>query len=146
MEAGQSFSFKIFAHVANNPACVWPYVNTGKLTYVEWGSTHELYDDYPFQVIASPELKLSITKTVDKEYVSHGETVTYTIVYTNNGNVPLTNYTIVDYWPAMIQFVSANPSASDIINTANGTTIKWRFSTPLLPWKSGRIVATWIVR
>ena len=92
-----------------------------------------MYDDYPFQVIASPEMKLSITKTVDKEYVSHGETVTYTIVYTNNGNVPLTNYTIVDYWPAMIQFVSANPSASDITNTANGTTIKWRFNTPLLP-------------
>ena len=49
--AWQSFSFIIFASVANNPACVWYYINTWRLTYTEWGQQHTLYDDYDFEVI-----------------------------------------------------------------------------------------------
>ena len=145
--AWQSFNFTIFAHVADNPSCVWSYVNTGKLTYTEWGSTHTLYDNYPFRVVATPNINVSITKTVDKTYVHHGDTVTYTIVYTNNGTAPLTNYVVRDYWPAMVQFLWSTPATNDVVETSEGTTITWYFSnTPLAPWQSATIVATWKVR
>ena len=143
--AWQSFNFTIFAHIADNPSCVWSYVNTGKLTYTEWWTTHTLYDDYPFQVINTPNIKVSITKTVDKTYVHHGDLVTYTITYTNNGTAPLTNYVIRDYLPAMIQFVSSNPDTNDRVTTDEGMTITWHFSSPLWVWETRTITLVWRV-
>ena len=144
--AWQSFNFTIFAHIANNPSCVGSYVNTGKLTYTEWGNTHTLYDDYPFQVVATPNIKVDITKTVDKQYVNHWETVTYTITYTNNGTAPLSNYVIRDYWPAMVEFVSSTPHTDDIVTTNLWSTITWHFSQPLAVGETRTITAVWRVR
>jgi len=144
--AWQSFNFTIFAHIANNPSCVGSYINTWKLTYTEWGSTHVLYDNYPFKVVATPNIKVSITKTVDKTYVHHGDTVTYTITYTNNGTAPLTNYVVRDYWPAMVEFLSSTPATNDIVATNEWTTITWHFNTPLAAGASATITAIWKVR
>ena len=51
--AWESFSFKIFARVRNNPVCAWSYINTWVLEYDEWGKTHHLEDVHPFEVIGS---------------------------------------------------------------------------------------------
>lgn len=51
--AWESFSFKVFAKVKDDPRCAWYYINTWVLEYDEWGKTHHLEDVHPFEVIGS---------------------------------------------------------------------------------------------
>lgn len=56
---------------------------------------------------ASATSGLDLVKTVDKSTANPGDTVTYTLTYTNNGAGPLSNIVIFDVVPAYSLFVSA---------------------------------------
>ena len=122
---------KLYAKIANDQSCTWPYINTWKLTYQEWWETHTLYDDYPFKVVnGSAGYDVSIEKTVYPNNPSHGQDITYTITYRNIWTKPLTGYTITDNWPYDdVEFIRSKPNP----RFNDGKTITWFFTWPLAP-------------
>ncbi|MCD6493234.1 MAG: DUF11 domain-containing protein, partial [Archaeoglobaceae archaeon] len=68
---------------------------------------------------ASPHL--SIEKTPEIKIANSGETFTWTITITSDGNYKARNITLVDELPSNVNFVSANPYPNEV----NGKTLKW---------------------
>ncbi len=144
---GKSMVLHIDAHILNDASCVNPdYINTVSLTYTEaWSEKHD-QADYHFEVVWAPVVNVSLVKTADKTVVSSGDTIIYTIEYTNNGTVALDNYVLTDIWPAMVEFISATPFPNSIMNMNTWSILTWNFNTPLLPGESGEIVLEWLVQ
>lgn len=119
LPAWEAITLKIYANIADNPNCVWAYINTWKLTYEWW----EKFGTYKFIVVTDRpnEKDIQITKTANRRFVKSGDTVVYTIRYENTSNKPLVNYTITDSWPSELIFVNAIPQ-----ETSSGwNTITW---------------------
>ena len=70
---------------------------------------------------ASPHL--SIEKTPEIKIANSGETFTWTITITSDGNYKARNITLVDELPSNVDFVSANPSPDKKEN--NNRTLTW---------------------
>ena len=144
----KSFTFDIYASVVDSPSCVWAYINTWKLTYEEWWKSHILYDNHQFIVKDGwVEYDVSIEKTADREKVSRGGPIEYTIIYKNEWTKPLTGYRIVDNWPyndILVVGQQSIPAAREFIN--NFDTLTWVFSWVLAPWGTGKIIIQGTVR
>jgi len=84
--------------------------------------------DAPYEIV-SPSYTITKTRTTAQE-VEVGETVSFDIVITNDGNVPLTMVPLDDTWDATyLSFVSASPAEST--NTASS--LSWADLGPLAP-------------
>lgn len=127
----------LYAEIKNDSNCVWPYINTWKLTYQEWWKEYTLYDDYPFIVVTGwVWYDVSITKTANHNKVHHGQSIQYYIDYENIWSEPLTDYTIIDNWPYDdVEFISSDPKPLP----NDGKTITWFFTWSLAPWSGRRI-------
>ena len=144
---GDSLLLSISWHIANTPLCVYTgYENVVDLTYVELWVSYTGSAVYYFDVLNTPLANISLIKTVNVSSVSSWDNIIYTIRYQNIWNTTLTNYVLFDYWPAMINFVSATPFPSSILNLATWSTLQWNFNTPLTPGQTGEIVLEWIVK
>ncbi|UCC89647.1 MAG: DUF11 domain-containing protein [Anaerolineales bacterium] len=55
---------------------------------------------------------LHVVKTADTEIIEPGDTLTYSLWYSNTGNAPATGVVITDDLPAQLHFLSAEPSPS----------------------------------
>lgn len=66
---------------------------------------------------------LNLTKSVDKTSVDNGETVTFTLVVTNESDVPapVNGYTVQDYLPAGIDYLGSPTGPSGMVTTLSGT-------------------------
>jgi uncharacterized repeat protein (TIGR01451 family) len=64
----------------------------------------------------------TLVKSASKTIVNAGDTLKYTIVYTNDGNIAGTNVSIIDTLPAGSQFVSASSGGTHL----NGI-VTWNF-------------------
>jgi uncharacterized repeat protein (TIGR01451 family) len=62
-----------------------------------------------------------------------GDPVVFELVYKNNGTATITNYTIDDYRPGTLNFVSASPMPTTQTVTSGGSLLHWIFTTPLAP-------------
>jgi len=91
---------------------------------------------------------LQLVKTVDKPSARPGETITYTITYTNAGTAPLSDLFIADSTPHYTVFVSAaaGPLPADltavaITAPAAGETgaIRWTFTGTLAAGAGGTV-------
>lgn len=104
---------------------------------------------------SNPYIDLTIKKLfADTNSSSHapfvsGDTITFKLIVGNSGNVAATNFTVKDYLPTSIQYVSSTPNGVATPN-GNGTTITWTIPGPLAPGASteitlvGKILtATW---
>jgi uncharacterized repeat protein (TIGR01451 family) len=116
LEPGQSRSFTLPATASSNAS--GEIENVAVLTWN--GQTLRA----PAKVRVSPTVDLAITKRVNPSKVSPGDTVTYTIVATNNGPSAATGVTVSDDLPNGLVYVSASSSqgsvaASNGIVTAN---------------------------
>lgn len=94
---------------------------------------------------------LTLAKQVDKENVRPGETLTYTVTYTNQGAASLREVVIHDATPAYTRLVSiaagAPPegvSSVTVVAPAVGAAgaIRWEFSGELAPGASGAVTFT----
>src|SRR4029453_1712857 len=68
---------------------------------------------------------LAVIKTVSNATPNVGDTVTFTVIVTNNGPDSATNVTVNDLLPAGLTFVSATPSQG----TYNPLTGLWTMGT-----------------
>lgn len=142
-----SLNLYISGSITNNQACVNPdYENIINLRYTEMWVEYTDQANYHFAVNATPVANISLVKTANKNIVSSGDSITYTIIYQNMWNTALNSYVITDYWPGMIEFVSASPFPSSIVNLTTWANLIWNFYNPLLPWQTWQIIVQWKVK
>ena len=91
-------------------------------------------DDHPVDV--QPNADLAITKSDHPDPVVPGETLVYTLVYTNYGPSGAENVVVADTLPPEVTFVAADPTQSSGPNP-----LTWNLGT-LAAGDSGRIVIT----
>ena len=142
-----SINLYISWSILNSSSCVKPdYENIINLTYTELWIQHQDQAKYYFEVKPMPLANVSLIKTVDKSIVKSWDNVTYTVIYQNMWNTPLLSYNIVDYWPAMVNFISATPFPSNILNFNTWSVLTWLFNSQLLPGQTWQIILHWIVK
>ena len=93
--------------------------------------------------------ELKLVKAVDKSSAKPGDTLTYTVTYTNNSSAPLTSIVINDTTPAYTVFVSAVCGAlpsnitACVVNASppvNGTgNVQWTLTGSLNPQSIGTV-------
>jgi uncharacterized repeat protein (TIGR01451 family) len=91
---------------------------------------------------------LTLVKTVNKATAAPGETLTYTVTYSNTSSEPLNNIVIFDSTPAYTTFLSApvpqlppNLTGVNVTTPAVGASgsIRWTFSGTLSPSQSAAV-------
>jgi len=90
--------------------------------------------DGPIVVEPPPFVDLNIVKTHSKDPVAPGDSLTYTISYSNSGNTDATNVVITETYDSNVTFDSATPSPDSGDNV-------WNIGT-LAPGGSGTISVT----
>jgi|GEM_PF-1005675 len=94
---------------------------------------------------------LKLVKTVDKAQARPGDTLVYSIVFTNMASGPMQQIVLTDMTPAFTRFVSASAGslpAGFTLDTltqpaAGGTgALRWTFSGPFPPGGSGTVTFT----
>lgn len=79
---------------------------------------------------------LSVVKSVDKQFATIGDTLTYTIVITNTGNINVTNVVFIDPTPQHAIFVIG----SVVVNGVNQPTYNPAAGFPLNTMTPGHII------
>lgn len=102
------------------------------------------------------QVTVSNVKSVDKAYATVGDTLTYTSVITNNGNVPINNITFLDVLTSYLTFTTGsvkinsvsysnyNPNTGfsiDPINPGSSATVEFKTTVASLP-PSGTVTNT----
>jgi uncharacterized repeat protein (TIGR01451 family) len=83
----------------------------------------------------NPPAGLSIEKTASSSSISPGDLLNYTIIYSNTGDVRLTEVVITERYPAGVEFISASPAPDP------GTNNRWTIGD--LPVDdTGKIIVT----
>ncbi len=91
---------------------------------------------------------LKLTKSVDQPTARPGETITYTITYTNNSPGPLRDVVIYDTTPAFSTFLGASngPLPDSLTGVAidqpalgDEGTVRWTFTGTLAPGSTGTV-------
>jgi len=86
---------------------------------------------------------LLISKSADPDPVVAGDRLTYVIVITNTGNVPLTGVTVTDAVPANTTFVMASSLDEDwlmgFLGRDNVGDVMWKAQAPLFPRQAARL-------
>jgi hypothetical protein len=145
--AWDSLTLYISWYITNSQTCVNPnYENIVNLEYTEAWVQYTDSAVYNFSVSPTPFANISLIKTANKSIVSQWDTIEYTIVYQNVWNTRLNSYVITDYWPWMIDFVSANPFPSSTVNLSTWSILTWNFNSYLNPWETWQIIVEGIVK
>ncbi|WP_297826011.1 right-handed parallel beta-helix repeat-containing protein [uncultured Methanobrevibacter sp.] len=95
---GQTSSFNI-TFMGKQPGST---VNTINVTANEYGN--KTTSNTTFIKVSN----YTVEKTLNDFNVTVGDSITYTIVVTNNGNYPLNRLTLVENYPSALEFVSVN--------------------------------------
>lgn len=117
---GQTTSLQINADVTSSGT----FTNTAELIEVDQddpdstpGNNRVDEDDQASDVITTPIIDLSLSKTVDPLRPSVGGEVTFTLTATNSGPDTATGVIVRDTLPSGFQFGSADPSAAFVSST-----------------------------
>ena len=76
----------------------------------------------------APQPAFRFNKTASATQAQHGDTVTYTIMYRNVGNLAATNALLTDVVPAHMTYVQGSVTGGGVFNAANST-ITWTLGT-----------------
>ncbi|UCF09108.1 MAG: DUF11 domain-containing protein, partial [Thermoplasmata archaeon] len=96
------------------------------------GNPYDQLSDYALVSVTSPIL--SISKDANTDYADPGDTVMFTITYTNSGTGYAYNVIIEDTIPAYTTFVDSNP----LYTSVDGDTYTWEIGT-VAPGTTGYI-------
>ncbi|HKN47703.1 MAG TPA: isopeptide-forming domain-containing fimbrial protein, partial [Candidatus Polarisedimenticolia bacterium] len=120
-----TFKVQISAGAANglvisNQATV---TATGPITILSDDPSTGAAND-PTNITVVNPLNISLTKARDKASAGPGQTITYTLTYTNSGTVSATNVSLSDFVPSNTTFVSATGGG-----TLSGNLVSWNIGT-----------------
>ena len=71
-----------------------------------------------------------------------GDLVSYELVYTNNGTIPLGWFVVTDIWPATLEFISSSWMPITTVGCENGCTLTFQLVGVLNQWESASLVLT----
>lgn len=118
---GESVTYHVVAVISAAP--------TGRLdnTVTVTNPVTELFIDDNEATEQDELASLQVTKDDSQTIISAGNTITYQIVVTNNGTIPLTSVIVSDTLPSDLTFVSAVPTPT----TQVGNVLTWSGISPL---------------
>jgi uncharacterized repeat protein (TIGR01451 family) len=118
-------------------------------------SLSRLFTRTALTVVGNPSSAgLTLAKSVDKQIALPGETLIYTITYSNNSSEALNNIVVFDSTPAFTTFLSAaagalpaNLSSVTISSPGAGNSgpIQWNFTGTLAPGQTGTVTFSVLV-
>ena len=73
--------------------------------------------------------QVSLRKSIDKTQVTIGDTITYCLTYTNEGNNTVTSYAIWDTIPYVTQFIGCTGGCNWYVDAAGNTVVYWIIPT-----------------
>jgi uncharacterized repeat protein (TIGR01451 family) len=73
--------------------------------------------------------QVSLHKSIDKTQVTIGDTITYCLTYTNEGNNTVTSYAIWDTIPYVTQFIGCTGGCNWYVDAAGNTVVYWIIPT-----------------
>ncbi|MCL2687184.1 MAG: hypothetical protein FWE58_01450 [Methanobrevibacter sp.] len=98
-------------------------------------------------VILNPYIDISLTKSADMDYAYSGDTITYTITVTNNGDVEVTNVVVTDIFDSRLRDISysgtygydisGNIITWDLLTLAIGQEVTITYSTTIDSYGDG---------
>src|SRR5262249_34523207 len=86
-----------------------PQLNTARITHADQFDPNPGNNSSSAPLVAQ-QADLQVSKSVSNPPPNVGDTITYTVVLTDNGPDPATTVTVNDVLPAGVSFVSATPS------------------------------------
>ncbi len=73
--------------------------------------------------------QVSLHKSIDKTEVTIGDTITYCLTYTNEGNNTVTSYAIWDTIPYVTQYIGCTGGCNWYVDGAGNTVVYWNIPT-----------------
>ena len=146
LPVGQPVYIYLTWHIGTSPSCVGNYINVVNLRYMVNGQIKTGTANATITVLDIPTSVMGIEKKLLQYGNRPWDAVTFEIIYTNRGNATINTYTVTDYWPGTLQYVSATPSPNSQTSHTSWLTLQWIYSTPLAPYASGHILVQWTIR
>lgn len=145
LQPRQSINLIISWSIGSGVSCIRDYINTVVLTCRD-GAWYDYTLDakYPFDVTTGESAELE--KTVDKDKVSAGAEVVYTIRYKNIWHVDRdTWYSLTDIWPADVLTYLWSNCNDTCSKTQSGANYIFTFNSVLHPWEEWTLILRWKV-
>jgi uncharacterized repeat protein (TIGR01451 family) len=117
--------------------------NISGLTDTLWYDDLDAYNNIDTVTWNAYFVDLAVDKTVDQNIIMSGDTVTYTIYYSNDWTTGASGVLIYDILPAWFTYLSSDPSGVYDSSTWWSDIYVWNIGS-LNPGSSGMIVVTWI--
>ncbi len=120
--------------MANTPIGADDITNKANIAYSvdDSGTTENFSEDTNTVTLDAVTTNLTVAKSVDKTYALSGDTLTYTIVVTNDGTIDATDITFTDVLPTGSTFVAGsvtvNGTAEPTYNPTTGFTLDIKLS------------------
>lgn len=105
-----------FDVLVTSPPVVSPIINTASITFTGAGSTKTQTTNTTSIDIVNPNM--TVAKSVDKSLAQVGDTLTYTTVVTNTGDVPINNLIFSDPPPANTTYNGTGVTIDGILYTS----------------------------
>lgn len=140
LAAGQTLYLYITWHISNSPSAIWTYINEAWISYVANATTKTgNAQALSFAVSTTPSATMGFEKRIMQYGNNPWDPVVFELRYQNNGNTPITNFDVVDYWPGTLNFVSASPMPATQLPSIGWSELHWIFTSPLAAGASGTI-------
>lgn len=123
LQSGESVTVLYVAQVSGALGDVDEITNTVSAVARQGSSEGVIVESEPDSVTITREdfAQVEITKSVDKDVISSGDTLTYTFELENSGNIPATNVVITDTLPQGFDITSVQSTTNGVTTVYDAT-------------------------